>query len=310
MGKKKETKKEMVEERCNCINGGECTCGDNCTCGDDCKCGRKCTCKKMKKSTSLIICLVLIVVVFCIGLGVGTFILEGNSDDRCVDVNDNKKSEDEYIVNLFNEKNENYRDISLKNEEDIKRFISQFSWMGNFEIRNDFFTGNYYLDYVIGYILASYDWLYGDNDVIYVSKDFLESEVNKVFDYSFENVLLFGTEIMHGGMTYNISCDYDDLCKIYTIPGGGTRQPFYEVIINDKKEISDGFVYTIKEYYLESGEKDDECFIKTEKNGIVLSKSNNGCSDFDSSSLDYNKLNTYEMTFDKNNKFVSSKKIN
>ena len=276
----------------------------------NCSCGEECKCKRIKKSTWMIISLLVIVLVFCVGLGVGTFILEGGSSDKCVEKLDEKdnKNEDEYTVKLFNEKNENYKDISLKTEEDVEKFISQFSWMGDFEVRKDFFTGKDYLKYIMGYIFNSYDWVYGDNDVIYISQDFLESEINKVFDYSFDDVF-FGEVISNGGKGYNISCDYDGLCKVFTIPGGGTRVPFYEVIVTDKKERNNEVVYTIKEYYLQWSEEEDGCFIKTEENGKVLAKLTEGCSSFDSSKLDYNQLNTYEITFDKNNKLISSKKI-
>ncbi len=35
---------EIIEGKCNCQNGGECTCGDECHCGDECDCGDDCHC--------------------------------------------------------------------------------------------------------------------------------------------------------------------------------------------------------------------------------------------------------------------------
>ena len=35
---------EVVDNACDCVNGGECTCGDDCCCGDECTCGDDCCC--------------------------------------------------------------------------------------------------------------------------------------------------------------------------------------------------------------------------------------------------------------------------
>lgn len=41
---------EVVEDACNCKDGGECTCGDECHCGDECCCGDDCCCNNEEDS--------------------------------------------------------------------------------------------------------------------------------------------------------------------------------------------------------------------------------------------------------------------
>lgn len=63
----------------------------------NCSCGEECKCKRIKKSTWMIISLLVIVLVFCVGLGVGTFILEGGSSDKCVEKLDEKDNKNENV---------------------------------------------------------------------------------------------------------------------------------------------------------------------------------------------------------------------
>ena len=265
----------------------------------------------------MIISLLVIVLVFCVGLGVGTFILEGGSSDKCVEKLDEKdnKNEDEYTVKLFNEKNENYKDISLKNEEDVENFIYVTDFYTEDYFREGLFNSdsNYSDDFMVIFTLNRLIGNLDDNVLEYLSDDFLESEIIKIFadSVNLENYHSFSYGYYGMGAAFiNVACN-NGLCFVDIGHGGGTDYPWYVTKIVDTRKDGDNTIYTIKEFY--SDFEEGKCDIRTEKDGKVLIK--NMCAnveDYDKvvAKVNPEELNTYEMTFDKDNRYVSSKKIN
>ncbi len=249
-----------------------------------CKCNNKIFLKVIVLGT-------IIVCTFLLGLGIGGYVLV---KDR-VSTDENNIGNDHGVIvdkNIFNENSDEYKDISLKNEEDIEIFINSMNYFANEELRDAFFDNRddnvlYLYEFMASYVLLSYfDSPY--YEPIFMEESFIVNEMNKVFDYNNEFVPFFSARV--GGNSVGVIC-VDGLCAVGYVTGGGTGYPYYKTEIIDSRQEVGNTIYTLEDTYyerdLDAEEKDDsDKFIYTSEKG-----------------------STYEMTFDKDNRYVSSKKI-
>lgn len=257
----------------------------------------------------IVVGIILIVVSALIGWYVG-----GNKDNRPLEKEEVKTEEKvegkpTYEVKLIDENNEYYTDISLKDEEKIKDFIAFTDRFTDNVMRSTFLESGYLVDdYKLVYILVN---LLGDEGgVYYFSTEFLNSEIKKVFSIGIDSFdFMSGSYWLDArGVTY--VCN-KDACFVSFGAGGGTGSPYYETKIVSSRQDGDNTIYTIKEYYDDviCDADHPSCIseIYTTKDGTLLCKDSNCPEDIVGTYGD--KLNTYEMTFDKDNRYVSSKKV-
>lgn len=252
---------------------------------------------------------IILAIVLAVGLGVGGFFLgKGTVKQEKCEVKEESNSEleeiqigDTHKVELFDEKHELYvEDISLKSEEDIKTFITRADrfttpWLREVFLDNTIEPNNFKMAYVLS--------IYGGSEiggVYFIDKKMLEKEIGKVFanntiyaEGDASSQVLFGIKI-----TY--VCD-EKVCMYYKLPGGGAGDSHYSTAVIGSRKDGDNTIYTLKEFYsvFQGGIYDKE-------NGTLLCDTN--CPE-DIVGTYGDKLATYEMTFDANNKYVSSKKV-
>lgn len=199
-------------------------------------------------------------------------------------------------IKLFVEEDLPYDDIALDTEEDILNFVNSLRYVENEEVRNEFFDNEgkegtlsnlreFRTAYVLEQMFKSKAF---DIDQLFVSKELILKEMNKVFaiddNYSFIDVY----DLWFGGYGYYLTCA-DDICLFSIGIGGvGVGNPHYETKIVSSRKDGDNTIYTLDDYYKTAKSTG------TGRDFIYTSK----------------KVGTYEMTFDKYNCYVSSKKIN
>jgi hypothetical protein len=320
MGKKKEIKEEINEKHCNCKDGDKCTCGDNCHCGDDCKCGVNCQCRKNKNYYLKFFVVSFIgLVLFLGGLIVGAVLLYKNDDvisEKCGeeqhvvqnDANINLPVE-QYFENyygwkyfdFFSIEKYPYDDISLKTEEDIEYFINSMRYAVGSDVdslvrKNFFDNGNDSEDlkklhiFMEAYVLRATIGRYADSmDSLFISEDIIMEEMKKVFAIE-DDFSLVSFEAIPFNWNYPMLSCFSGICIASVGQGGGTGGfKHYETKIVDSRKNGSNTIYTLDDYYYEPLFDDKDEFTG-----------------------DYSetKVGTYEMTFDKDNRYVSSKKIN
>ena len=262
----------------------------------------------------IVVGVVLIIISAVIGWYIG-----GNTDvsldneEVKIEEKDDEASSSNNQIDLIDENSDKYVDISLNNDESIKDFIMTTDFIVNSSYRSAFLEGNNELmdEFVRAYVLSFYakyaeDYHeYAVDGNLYFSTEFLNNEIKKVFsqgEYSFNGV---------GGYSgYDFSeaqylCD-ESICVVRYIIGGGIYRAGYETNVISTRQDGDNTIYTLKDYYYEYEE--ETYLVYTSEGGELLCK-NESCPE-DIVGTYGDKLNTYEMTFDKDNRYVSSKKIN
>lgn len=105
----------------------------------NCFCGEECKCKKIKKPTWMIISLLVIVLVFCVGLGVGTFILEGGPSDKCVEKLDEKDNKAEDVFKYQATSNTtNISGVVSNNGNKVGSYVIDYHIVGEDEKKKSF----------------------------------------------------------------------------------------------------------------------------------------------------------------------------
>lgn len=198
-------------------------------------------------------------------------------------------------IKLFVEEDLPYDDIALDTEEDILNFVNSLSYADE-EVRNEFFDNEgkkealYNLKYFkTAYVLRRmFGYMADSMDPVFISKELILKEMNKVFaiddNYSFIDVY----DLWFGGLGYYLTCAGDVCIANVGMGGVGVGNPHYETKIVSSRKDGDNTIYTLDDYYKTAKSTG------TGRDFIYTSK----------------KVGTYEMTFDKYNCYVSSKKIN
>lgn len=251
----------------------------------------------------IVVGIILIVASAIIGWYVG-----GNKDNRPLEnekeetkVEEKVENDSIYEVELSDQKFENNKDISLKDIESIKGFVSVTDAFTNDELRNVFLISNEYLinDFKLIYVLSSL--IGGDGGVYYFSTEFLNSEVKQVFNSGIDSFDYMSGNYWLSAVGISYVCS-EKICSVYLGAGGGTGSPYYSTEIVSTKKDGENTIYTLKEYY-----DDFHTGYYVSDGGELLCK--HGTCPENIIEAYGDKLNTYEMTFDKDNRYISSKKI-
>ncbi len=277
MVKKKEEVKVEVEEL------------HECACGGDCKC------KKGSWLTKLLIFALISFLLFFAGLMTAVYVL---FNDKESDVNNDCSNEVGIDVELYDENSTGYMDLSL-NSETIQDFIQTADGLNDDWMRIAFLENTELInDFKIAYVISNF--CSDGCGTIYMSYDFLNSEIQKVFST--------GIDISGSGSLYlnaveiNYVCD-KELCMFSAVAGGGAGYSYSATEIASSRKEGDNTIYTLKEFDYIFDEENSYL----EANGVYLCKASDCPEDFIGTYGD--KMTTYEMTFDKDNRYVSSKKI-
>lgn len=254
--------------------------------------------------------LLFVIVIFLIaGVGVGTYFLGKNS----IEVQECEKNvETEKKDYVFTEKHKNYGDITFNDKEELEKFLNRMNFLSDDEYRvfflnTDIVNKDFYYEDIANELKLTYvvSQFLTDETAYLFETEFLKKEVEKVFSDGISNDSLDGgwsfTSTL-GGTTYSIICN-EDICFADYAPGGGTKVSRYESYVYSVTLDTDNTTYLVKEYYYDF----DTESVYVEKDGELLFKGN--ATEENLKTVE-DKLNTYEMTFDKDNRYVSSKKIN
>lgn len=250
-------------------------------------------CKSNKKLLFWGAILFVVIFVFCVGVAIGGYILV--SDDK------EEIKNESFGIELFDEKSKAYTDIKLT-DDNFDKFISLGDYNSDEIFRTTFLEGNdFYLDDLkMFYVIYAHCNLM--SGTYYASLDFLNSEIEKVFSTGLSDKF----DGYGNGVFYSAEISYichDSVCTIKSIPGGGSGYSHPETHIFNSRKSDGNTIYTIKEYY---NDWEDGIFVKVD--GELLCEHESCPEDIVGTYGD--KLVTYEMTFDKDNRYVSSKKIN
>lgn len=216
-----------------------------------------------------------------------------------------------YIVELFNE------NFEYDNEDNVKTLINSTNYYTNELLRTELLDSeNSYdeSDFKIAYVLYEIINYYGSG-IKHFTTEYLEENIEKVFNDGVnlseeDGIYVRKFEILASDL--NIICD-NKICTMYGVPGGGTGFDHYSTEIVATRKDGENTIYTIKEYFVEFLRDEqglENCTIYDSKKGNSLYKGKcpAGYEEL-SKKIDVNKLNTYEMTFDKEFKYVNSKKV-
>lgn len=201
---------------------------------------------------------------------------------------------------IFSYKKFPYDDISLETEEDIEEFVNVMrmdtSGMDSYKkIRNEFFNNSkekegllllqqaYVLQAMFGNIAESMGPVVIDADVI-------KNEIKKVFVIE-DDIILESLDFLDVFIGYQfpvLHCIEETCIAVVGQGGAGVCNPYYETKIVDSRKEQTNTIYTLDDFYYVPVPAEDE---------------NSRCS------YKETKVGTYEMTFDKDNRYVGSIKI-
>ena len=274
----------------------------------DCKCGDGCKCKKSNGFIKVVLGIILAFVIFCGGVVVGGYVLTNDNDVKEPAKEESKEETEKieeiqigenYKIELYDENSPSYIDLTLTPEK-IEEFVSSTDFLADGEYREALLESNYYLDdFKIAYVVST---MFDDNGgTIYMTFDTLNSEIQKVFST--------GIDSANGGSLYMKATEISytcgsEFCMFNGIVGGGAGFSHPSTKVVSSRKAGENTIYTLKEYDYVFAEENSYA----EANGIFLCKSSECPEDMISAYGD--KMTTYEMTFDKDNRYVSSKKIN
>lgn len=284
MVKKKEEVKVQVEEL------------HECACGGDCKC------KKGARFTKLLIFALISFLLFFAGLMTAVYVLfndkESGVDNNCPSTDSNVATEATIDVELYDENSTGYKDLSL-NSETIQDFIQTVDGLNDDWMRIAFLENTELInDFKIAYVISNF--CSDGCGTIYMSYDFLNSEIQKVFSTGIDTS---GSGSLYlNAVEINYVCD-KELCMFSAVAGGGAGYSHSVTEIASSRKEGDNTIYTLKEFDYIFDEENSYL----EANGVYLCKASDCPEDFIGTYGD--KMTTYEMTFDKDNRYVSSKKI-
>ncbi len=262
---------------------------------ESCSCDEKCKCRSNKKYYLKVFIVSFVgVFLFLGGLITGAVLLYKNDNaisDKCVIVDDNDSKVE---IELFTREDLPYKDISLNTEDDILAFVNSLSFSSE-EARKEFFSNEGEYDFLpnlnefkVSYVLYKmFGHMSEYMDPVFISEDLIIEEMNKLFVLEDNYFLPDVNDFSFGGLHHFLKCA-DKICIANVGMGGtGVGNPFYETkIVSLRKEGTDT-VYILDDYYYSSKfDKESDSFTYSEK-----------------------KVGTYEMTFDKDNRYVGSKKI-
>ena len=286
-----------------------------------CACGEECKCKKGRVRRVIVTILLIIVfsvIAFGFGVATGGVILVGddkpevdNKDDVKEEVNEdvNEVTEDEREGSLIIDSNNtlysyktqlnNDEKLSFKTVEDVEKFIDSSNYFTDSNLRKALLEGGKDEDkehFVIAYILRALD----GGGLYYVDKSYLKEVAGTLFKDGLEFIPYTGN-LYYSASDILYICT-ETICIVQQSTGGGGEADVYQTKVVGTKKIGENTIYTIQEYYssFEDGiftDFDEELLCEHDKCPEDIFKTYG------------DKLNTYEMTFDKNNRYVSSKKV-
>lgn len=276
-----------------------------------CDCGEECKCKKGKARRVIVTFLLIVafsVIAFGFGVATGGVILVGedktevdNKDDVKEEGNENKietiKIGD---VELYSYKTQLKTDNipSFDSAEAVEAFIDTSNYFTDGELRDALLDGNEHIPkshFKLAYILTALE----GGGFYYIDKSYLGELASKIFSDGLEFIPYSGS-LYYSASDIIYMCN-SDICIIEQTTGGGGGADLYQTKVVGTKKIGENTIYTIQEYYDEF-----EGGIYTDYEGDLICEKD--CAE-DIFKAYGDKLNTYEMTFDKNNRYVSSKKV-
>lgn len=287
-------------------------------------------CKKRKTWLFLIIVIVLLGIAFLGGMFVGK---EYFDDGNCVIIdkvenedNADEDVEEDYLDDNFYT-NEHFSDDYDKfileyslglDDESIEKFIASSDRDSG---TSDYLVGAIYeeqpsMDFKVAYVLREIvgNQDYGSGEFT-VSKKMLETAISKVFaDYKISDLSKVSEDLYYKYIGYSLQCDTEK-CNVSFFQGGGTGPcPLYVTKIQSVSEQNDEIVYTIKVAYADYDYENntDIYTILSKKGGEKLCDiaidEYDGYDSVLKCALEKN-LYTYELSFDKNYKFIGSKQV-
>lgn len=257
----------------------------------------------------------IIIVVLAGGFRLVSYVLD---KDKCSNVESYALFLDEYTVELSNENSKLYHDISLKDEEDIEKLIVSTGISTSEDLRYAFLnSGSEDLSFSLNELKLAFvlrSFYKDDVDVQYFKVDFLNKEIEKVFNSGIVIYRDFNESFLYDGIFFSTVCD-KDVCSVNYEPRDDSNYSYYGTKIVDSKKSGENTIYTVKEYYVIHLHDEDGNIISSEMydtwGGKLLDKNNcsNNCDEL-IKNVNLDKLNTYEITFDKDNRYLSGKKVN
>lgn len=263
----------------------------HCNCDKDYKCDDNCSCKNNRSKINILI--IILIGLFSLGLGTVLGKLYLNEEKEC-DICPESNCDELYYERFYGD------DISLNS----KRDITDFMFLTFLTIENDArncFTNSEscdsFDDFKIAYVLANKF----DGNGIFKFDD-LNNEVKKVFasGISYKDSYI---SMMIKTKNINVICT-DEVCTYDISKSNSSGYSTYKYVIEEEKNISNRYTYIIKEYYVVSGFGNQLDKIYDKQDGNLLYEGNEISFDY-KQYLD--KLNTYEINFNSNYKFVGSK---
>lgn len=293
----------------------------------------------MSKKKQIILCILIGIVCLGLGLGIGNIVTKHfankeepkcenkkeNNVDKVVEENDdslenNSDSEnyEEDYTKLFSESN-----ISLQTTEDIENFINYFnsSAYTSIELVGGVYQGDNIDNIKRAYIISK---ILRDNglegyDSFLVKREVIDKAVSKVFSEPIDNEqTIFNFDF--GGLFVKSYWDEEEVFVSYSSGGGTGAHDLYHTKIISSQEKNGYKIYNIQTIYevaiySESKQNFSSELKKSKDSKEILGKSNEFygySSSFDEivKNINSSKLNSYKLTFDEQNRFVSCEKIN
>lgn len=277
-----------------------------CECGNECDCQKNYNFDNKKHYFKIFVFTLVLLGSFAAGFLIGAIslsdVIHDDSNVKCSDCD--KISEKQELegtncvynedIEIFSKDKYTYDDLALKDDKDIEHFINSFSYDYEESIRNDFFDNNgddsvnlqifkeaYVLNEMFGH-MAEY------MNPILIGESVIIDEIKKVFVVKDDFEIVNFTFLDLNANDVSLSCD-SGICTVNVGRGGtGVGNPYSVTKIVSSIKSGGNTVYTLEDYYYISEALDDGAdFVYTSS-----------------------KVGTYEMTFDKDNRYVSSKKIN
>lgn len=275
-----------------------------------CACGEECKCKKGKlRKTLFVVFLISIFAVIAFGIGVviGGYILvdeekivvenkeedNSNTEKKGIEINN------ETILYSYKEQLSIEKDLSFKSIEDVEAFVDTANYFTDTELRNALLEGGHIVDinhFMFAYMLTALN----GGGFYSIDKSYIKEVANSIFDNDLE-YLPYSGSLYYSASSINYMC-LEKICFVHQVSGGGGGADAYQTKVVETKKDGENTIYVIKEYFSEF-----ENGIYTESDGELLCKHGSCPEDIFETYGD--KLNTYEMKFDKNNRYVTSKMV-
>lgn len=277
-----------------------------------CACGEECKCKKGRVRRVIVTILLIIVfsvIAFGFGVATGGVILVGDDKPEVDNKDDVKEEGNEGKIKtikigdaeLYSYETQLKTDNipSFDSAEAVEAFIETSNYFTDEELREALLEGNEHTSeshFKLAYILTAFE----GGGFYYIDKSYLKELASKIFSDGLEFIPYSGS-LYYSASDIIYMCN-SDICIIEQTTGGGGEADVYQTKVVGTKKIGENTIYTVQEYY---SSFEDGVF--TDFDEELLCEHDNCPEDIFKTYGD--KLNTYEMTFDKNNRYVSSKKV-